>query len=119
MIAGRIVVGGVYRFHQLSKVLCEGMTLIDDVEGCRYRVLALANDGRTRQELVIYQGLEGPDDGKMLVCTPWDWSVHFRPEVLEMTAVAEHESDPAEDKPGWLAWSSGTEIDTRSKSAIN
>lgn len=40
----------------------------------------------THQQLVVYVGLDGKDEGRMLICPLVDWSMKFAP-VEELTAV--------------------------------
>lgn len=61
---GRVAAGGVYRSKRT---------------GCRYVVLCFAFCGRTLQEQVVYDGLEGPDAGRWFVCPLADFGVKFEP----------------------------------------
>lgn len=47
--------------------------------GLRYRVVEFTKDARTRQDQVLYVGLEGSDAGVSHICTLWDFAVRFVP----------------------------------------
>ena len=85
---GRITQGRDYQFHELRAVKRGDLgPYIEDVIGCRYRVLSFAQHGVTRQEQVIYQGLEKPDLDRLFVCSMNDFAVHFRPAPEPATAL--------------------------------
>ncbi len=92
---GRIVPGTVYRFHLLRAVRRDGERVVEDVTGDLYRVEGFALDAVHRREVVVYAGLDGPDAGRLLVCTLADFAVKF---WLEPAAEAAPEP-PAEAAP--------------------
>lgn len=63
LIATRVPihVDGVYRYSH----------------GGHYQPLGLAYHARTGQDVVIYRGVDGPDEGKLFVATPSDWADRF------------------------------------------
>lgn len=53
--------------------------------GHLYAPLALADMARTGQHVVVYEGLSGPDRGRLLVATLSDWQTRFV--LVEQTGV--------------------------------
>lgn len=47
-------------------------------EGKVYRPFCVAWHQRRHQEEVVYQGIDGPDKGRWLVCTLDDWATRFQ-----------------------------------------
>ena len=88
---GRIVPGGVYRFHEKRVINRKGNRVIEDVEFDLYRVEGFGVDGMTRREVVVYIGLDGADAGRLFVCPPWDF-------VMKFNAVPEEKPEPLPEK---------------------
>ena len=74
----------------------------------RYRVICAALEARTRQQVVVYEGVGGADDGKCYTCPLADFSTRFLPVEEPAAAVAvEAPGQPAaEAQPidGWTEW---------------
>lgn len=65
----------------------------------RYRVLNFALCGRTLQEQVVYEGLEGPDRGRWFTCPLADFAAKFVPES--------HDAAPEAKAAGAVSTGSG------------
>jgi len=71
----------------------------------RYAVRALAQDGRTLQQCVVYEGLDGPDRGLWYTCSLADFALRFLP--VEIPSQVEENPEPAqaaEPTPGKTAY---------------
>ena len=73
---GRVVPGGVYRWAGAAKA---GGTL--------YRVLGVGTALHAYSEVVIYEGLDGADLGRLWTCSLADFALRFTPERLPEAEV--------------------------------
>lgn len=73
---GRVFLGRRYRFH--APPLIGGRML--STQGMAYRTVAFARHGVTHQTNVVYEGLEGPDKGALVVCSLNNFLIHFTPD---------------------------------------
>jgi hypothetical protein len=115
----RIIVGRDYRFHQLRQVNRDVVSFVEDVELGLYRVLNFVQDGITLQCRVVYEGLDGADQGKWFTCSLNNFANRFRliedgkpPEELIPRVSG---LQPAPEDPGPIAWSGSRDLDMRSK----
>lgn len=76
---GRITPGATYTHHQLRAVHRDGNRVIEDVDLGTYRVDGFALDPASRREVVVYTGLDGPDAGRLFVCSLHKFALGFRP----------------------------------------
>jgi len=61
----------------ISLDLSPGTRYVCNPTGLTYRVLNTARQGRTLQEQVVYEGLEGDDEGRWFTCPLMDFAVRF------------------------------------------
>lgn len=91
---GRVAPGGVYRFHQLRALRRDGQRVVDEHVGGLYRVEGFALDLRTRHDVVLVRGLEGPEAGEWFVCSLAAFALAFRPEPQAEAAPGQPPAPP-------------------------
>lgn len=79
---GRVVVGRVYRMYLDRMVRHGDVRVREEMAFGTYKVLGFAFDYPSYQEKVLYQGLEGGDQGELFVCSLMDFALKFRPEPV-------------------------------------
>ena len=72
-----IVPGRTYRYFQWRRVEREGQTVWENMPGALYRLEGRAYHGLTRQQGLVYRGLEGADAGWLFFCSEWDFAIRF------------------------------------------
>ena len=65
-----------------------------------YRVLGLATDYPSEQQKVVYQGVDGPDAGRLFTCTLNDLAIKFAPEPVPAEAAPARAIDLTEKGSG-------------------
>lgn len=56
--------------------------------GRHYAPLAYADTVKTRQQMIVFKGLDGPHRGKLLVCTLAEWIAGYEPPEDDGATVA-------------------------------
>lgn len=75
--------GAVVRHYQ-KRAVHRGNTLTSEViPGCLYQLLDFAYYGRTRQEMCVVKGLEGPDKDRLIIFTLDEFGKEFQPDPVE------------------------------------
>ena len=69
---GRVAPGDTYRFKGRGG------------GGTRYRVLGLGTALHAFSEVVIYEGLDGADLGRLWTCSLYDFALRFEPAALPL-----------------------------------
>src|SRR5438876_1065843 len=69
--------GAFYRFAGIPRIVQPDGTIVWQFPPATYRCLSLALDYRTRQQKVVYQGVDGADKGKCFIACLSDWQHDF------------------------------------------
>ncbi len=74
---GRILIGRCYRHHHLKVVRSEGERVVMDVQFGVYKTLSYVFAEETRQEMLLLEGQDGADKGKLIVVSQYRFCLCF------------------------------------------
>lgn len=75
-----------------------------------YRVLCQAKNGRTGQDSVVYEGLDGRDAGQIFVCSLGDFAGRFTPVPRPEPPAAEPPKPVPPELANWPMWPMATQL---------
>jgi hypothetical protein len=91
----------------MTERVCLGEVYLYEPSDALYRPLKMAYHARQDQDLIVYEGLNGPDEGLWFCCTLNDWSIRFtrykEPSIPELVV----EEKPVEKVAGKFTPGSG------------